>query len=83
MDRVLKVLQIINQVVWIVVGLATLYSIYFFITHNPVDELLKRMPFGTVQEESTSSTQDSQLETQIKTNPQLQKMIQQYLQNSQ
>lgn len=40
MDKLLKFFQIANQIVWILVGLATLYSIYWFITTNPLQNLL-------------------------------------------
>lgn len=65
MEKVLKFFQILNQIVWIAVGLATLYSIYWFITSNPLGDLLKQL--GPLQE--------------LQQNPDTQKIIQQYLQN--
>lgn len=65
MDKVLKLLQIINQVVWILVGLATLYSIYWFITTNPLQELVN----GLNPLSQMGQTQDPQ---------QFEKLIQQF-----
>lgn len=66
MDKVLKFFQILNQIVWIAVGLATLYSIYWFITSNPLGDLLKQL--GPLQE--------------LQQSPDTQKVIQQYLEKS-
>lgn len=65
MDKVLKFLQIVNQIVWILVGLATLYSIYWFITTNPLQELVNSLnPLSQM-----GQSQDPQ---------QLEKLIQQF-----
>lgn len=70
MDKVLKFFQILNQIVWIAVGLATIYSIYWFITTNPLGDVLKQLgPLLSGNPE------------QIQQNPDTQKLIQQYLQN--
>lgn len=66
MDKVLKFFQILNQVVWIAVGLASLYSIYWFITSNPLEGILKN--FNPQQN--------------LQQNPQVQKLMEQYLQPS-
>lgn len=73
MEKVLKFFQILNQIVWIAVGLATLYSIYWFITSNPLGDLLKQL--GPLL-----SGNGEQLQ-QLQQNPDTQKIIQQYLQN--
>lgn len=76
MDRVLKFVQVLNQIVWILVGLATLYSIYYFIQHNPLDQLTKSlgMPGGSDTTQQRTSLQN------LQSNPQAQKLLQQYLQ---
>lgn len=43
MEKVLKFFQILNQIVWIAVGLATLYSIYWFITQNPLGDIVNQL----------------------------------------
>lgn len=72
MDKVLKFFQILNQIVWIGVGLATLYSIYWFITANPLGDIVGQL--------TPLLGGNPQLE-QLQNNPDTQKLIQQYLQN--
>ena len=75
MDKVLKFFQILNQIVWIAVGLATLYSIYWFITQNPLGDLVSQL--------SPLLQGNSQQLEQLQNNPESKKLIQQYLQNLQ
>ena len=76
MDKVLKFFQIVNQIVWIGVGLATIYSIYYFIVHNPLEGLIKGLnPLSSIGQPS------GQQPNSLESNPQAQKLIQQYLQN--
>ncbi len=72
MDKVLKVLQIINQLIWIAVGFSTLYFMYQLITGQVMDKLMKDLPNLIIQSQTQAIQQ---------TNPQ--DLINQYLKNSQ
>ncbi len=75
MDKVLKFLQIVNQIIWIVVGLATLYFMYQLITGQVMDKLMKELPALMIQAQSQAIQGNSQI------NPQ--EIINQYLKSSQ
>ena len=76
MDKVLKFFQIVNQIVWIGVGLATIYSVYWFITHNPLEGLLKSFPGMNGATESGQN--QPTIPPALQNNPQVQKLLQQY-----
>lgn len=70
MDKALKFFQILNQIVWIVVGIASIYSIYYFMTHSPIEQISKAI---------TPLVNGSQtLPPGVQNNPQVQKLLQQY-----
>jgi hypothetical protein len=75
MDKVLKFFQILNQIVWILVGLSTLYFMYQLITGQFTDKLMKELPTLMLQAQTQALKENSQI------NPQ--ELINQYLKGTQ